>query len=132
MLFYNVTTPWLTKMVNSKQLTIQFYVRDLKFSHIEQSVLEDLVKELNDVFRMSKKEFAETNSDIHEYLGLTIGFSGMYNPNDPDKKQQVVVTMYDYIEDIIDSAPHMGGAALDPARSNLFTIHKTSPRLGTA
>ena len=41
--------------------------------------------------------------------------------------------MYDCVEDIIDSAPpDMGGIALDPARSKLFNIHETSPRLGTA
>ena len=41
--------------------------------------------------------------------------------------------MYDYIEDIIDSAPpDMNGIAPDPARSKLFTVHETSPQLGTA
>ena len=40
--------------------------------------------------------------------------------------------MYDYIEDIIDSAPpDMRGIAPDPAKSNLFSVHKTSPRLNT-
>ena len=43
---------------------------------MEQSVLDDLVSKLNDVFRTSKKEIAETKGDIHEYLGLTIDFSG--------------------------------------------------------
>ena len=44
----------------------------------------------------------------------------------------MVFTMYNYIEDIIDSAPpDMGGIAPDPVRSKLFTVHKTSPRLGT-
>ena len=93
-------------MVNGEQLTIQFHVDDLKCSHLEQSVLDDLVKELNNVFRTSKKELAETKGDIHEYLGLTIDFSGRYNPNDPNKTGQVVFTMYDYIEDIIRVGVH--------------------------
>ena len=64
---------------------------------------------------------------------MAIDFSGRYNPDGPDKKRQVLFIMYDYIEDMIDSAsPDMGGRAPDPARSKLFTIHKTSPRLGTA
>ena len=60
---------------------------------MEQSVLDDLVNKLNDVFRTNKKELAETKGDIHEYLGLTINFIGRYNVDDPDKKGQVIFTM---------------------------------------
>ena len=106
---------------------------DLKCSYMNQAVLDNLVKHLNNVFRMSKKELAETKGDIHEYLGFTIDFSGRYNPDDPDKKGQVVFTMYDYIEDIIASAPpDMRGIAPDPARSKLFSVHESSPRLSRA
>ena len=42
------------KTVNDEQLTIQFYVDDLKCSHVDQEVLDSLVKDLNDVFRTSK------------------------------------------------------------------------------
>ena len=97
---------------------------------MDQDDLDSFVKYLNNVFRISKKELAETKGDIHEYLGLTIDFSGRYNPDDPGKKSQVVFTMYDYIEDIIASAPpDMRGIAPNPARSNLFSVHETSPRL---
>ena len=99
---------------------------------MEQSILGILVKELNGVFCMSKNGLAETKGDIHEYLGLFMDFSGRYNQNDPDKKGQVVFTIYDYIEDIVDSAtPNMGGKVPDPVRSKLFTVHKTLPRLET-
>ena len=41
--------------------------------------------------------------------------------------------MYNYIEDIILSAPpDMNGTASDPARSKLFTVHDNSPLLGVA
>ena len=41
--------------------------------------------------------------------------------------------MYDYIEDIITSIPPgMRGIARDPARSKLFSVHETSPRLSPA
>ena len=91
------------------------------------------MKELNNVFRTSKKELTETKGNIHKYLGLIFDFSGRYNANNPKKKEQVVFTMYDYVEDIIDSTPtDMGGIAPDPVRSKLFNVHKTSPRLETA
>ena len=44
---YNPCT--INKTVNGQQLTIQFHVDDLKF-HMNQSVLDDLVKQLNNVF----------------------------------------------------------------------------------
>ena len=91
-------------------------------------MLDDLVKQLNDVFRTSKKELSETKGDIHEYLGLTIDFSGRYDPKHPSKMGQVVFTIYNYIEDIIGSTPpDMNGIAPDPAKSKLFTVHDNSP-----
>ena len=77
-------------------MIIQFYVDNLKLSHMDQGALDKVVRELNDVFRTSKKELAETKGNVHEYLGLTIDFS---------KSGHVILTMYDYIEDIIGTAP---------------------------
>ena len=83
-----------------------------------------LVKQLNNVFRTIKKELSETKGDIHEYLGLSINFSERYDLKHPSKMGQVVFTMYDYIEDIIVSAPlDMNGTAPDLASSKLFTVH---------
>ena len=88
------------KTINKQPMIIQFYVNNFKCSHMEYCVLDDLVKQLNDVYRTSKKELFETKGGIHKYLGLTIDFSGRYGPNNPDKKRQVIFTMYHYIEDI--------------------------------
>ena len=102
-------------------MTIQFHVDDLKLSHMDQWAWDNVLIELNNVFRTSKKELAETKGNVHEYLGLTIDFS---------KSGRVIFTMYDYIVDIIGTAPlDMNRAAPNPARTNLFTIDKTSPRL---
>ena len=56
------------------------------------------------MFRTSKIELAETKGNINKYLRLTIDFSGRYDVNNTNKKGQIVVTMYDYVEDTIDSA----------------------------
>ena len=86
------------------------------------------MKQLNDVFHTSKKELAETKGDSNEYLGLAIDFSGRDNPKNPDKKRQLVFTMYDYIKDIIDSTPpDMHRISPDPEKFKLLTVHKTSP-----
>ena len=74
------------KIVNSKKLTIQCYFDDLKCLHLEQSVLDNLVRELNNVLHMSNKELAETKGDVNKYLGLAIDSGSRYNGNNPDKK----------------------------------------------
>ena len=94
---------------------------------MDQEVLDSLLKDLNNVFRTSKKELAETKGDLDGYLGLTIDFRGRYSPDDLDKTGQVLFTMYGYIEDIITSAPpDMRGITSDPARSKLFSVHESS------
>ena len=55
---------------------------------MKNSVLDNTVMQLNDVFRTNKKELVETKGSIHEYLDLTIDFN---------TKNQVIFMMYDYI-----------------------------------
>lgn len=43
-------------------MIIQFYVDDLNLSHMDLSVLDNIVRQLNDVFRTSKKELIETKN----------------------------------------------------------------------
>lgn len=83
------------KTVNGEQLTVQFHVDDLKASHRDPQVLENLMKELGGVFR-KEDELTETKGKIREYLGLTIDYSMPGN---------VVFTMFEYLEDIILEAP---------------------------
>ena len=109
-------------MVNGNQLTVLFHVDDLKASHMEQSVLDELVQDLNNKFQTKKKKLSETKGNIHDYLGLTISYQ---------EKHQVIFTMYDFLEDILEDAPEdMNGTnARTPAKSNLFTVDPTSKLL---
>ena len=79
------------KMVNGEQITVQFHVDDLKVSHKEQSVLDELPKNLRDEFSQ-EDELTENKGLVHEYLSITIDYSI------PCK---VVFTMFDYLEDVI-------------------------------
>ena len=83
------------KMVNGKQLTVQFHVDDLKASHKEQKVLDSFLDDLRNKFGQ-RDELAETRGFVHKYLGITIDYSL------PGK---VVFTMFDFLEDIIVEAP---------------------------
>jgi hypothetical protein len=109
------------KMVDGNQITIQFHVDDLKISHIKQSVIDNVLSDLNNKFGTSKKPLAATTGDVHDYLGLTIDYSN---------KGKVVFTMYDYLEDIIGEMPDdMNETAPTPASDNLFDVDDGSPLL---
>jgi len=108
-------------MIDGNQITIQFHVDDLKISHMKQSVIDDVLKDLNDAFGTNKKPLAATTGDVHDYLGLTIDYS---------EKGKVKFTMYDYLEDIVEGMPDdMKGTAPTPASDNLFDIDEESPAL---
>ena len=75
---------------------------DLKCFYVEQCVINELNNDLNDKFKTEKKLLPETKGLIHKYFGLTISYQ---------EKHQVVFTMYDYLEDILDETPRdMNGA----------------------
>jgi hypothetical protein len=109
------------KVVNGEQVTIQFHVDDLKISHKEQDVLDEILHDLNMKFGTKKKALTASTGLIHEYLGITINF---------DERHKVKFTMFDYLEDILSEMPSdMEGIARTPAQDNLFTIDEQSPLL---
>jgi hypothetical protein len=109
------------KMINGNQVTIQFHVDDLKISHTEQSVIDEILSDLNNEFGTKRKPLAATTGLIHDYLGITIDYSD---------KDKVKFTMYDYLEDILDEMPKdMNGTAPSPASDNMFEVDDGSPLL---
>jgi hypothetical protein len=102
------------KMVYGNQITIQFHVDDLKISHKDQSVIDNVLSDLNNKFGTARKPLAATTGMIHDYLGITIDYS---------EKDTVKFTMYDYLEDILDEMPmDMNGTSPTPASDNLFDM----------
>jgi hypothetical protein len=108
-------------MVNGNQVTIQFHVDDLKISHRDQSVMDEVLLDLNNKFGITRKPLAATTGMIHDYIGITIDYS---------EKGKDRFTMYDYLEDILDKMPDdMNGAAPTPASDNMFDVDEDSPAL---
>jgi hypothetical protein len=109
-------------MVDGNQITKQFHVDDLKISHVKQTVIDQVLMDLNNKFGTSKKPLASaTTGEVNDYLGLTIDYS---------KKNNVIFTMYNYLEDIIESMPEdMNGTSPTPASDNLFEVDEESPAL---
>ena len=81
-------------MANGEQITVQFHVDDLKVSHKDHAVLEDLLNELRSEVGQ-EDELMENKGLVHKYLGITIDYS---------IADKVVFTMLDYLEDMITEA----------------------------
>jgi hypothetical protein len=64
----------INKMINGNQITIQFHVDYLKISHMDQSVIDSVLNDLNNKFGTSKKPLAATTGLVHDYLGITIDY----------------------------------------------------------
>ena len=108
------------KMVRGSQLTITWHVDDLKISHADKEVLEDLLKQLNEAFGQDGPLTIHRGKK-HDYLGMWLDFS-------LDGKVQV--QMFDYIDNMLKDLPDdMGGTATSPAADHLFTVNETGRKL---
>ena len=63
------------KMVEGKQLTVQYHVDDLKISSTNEEAVNNMIKDLNGKFRTKTKEVSVNRGLIHDYLGITIDYS---------------------------------------------------------
>jgi hypothetical protein len=113
----------VNKLINGKQCTIIWHVDDLKLSHVDQNVLEGVVKKLNAKYGQ-EDPLVVHRGKVHEYLGMTIDYS-------EDGKVKFMMT--DYVKGILDEAPDdMNGFAVTPAASNLFTVREDAGKLDDA
>jgi hypothetical protein len=62
------------KMIDGTQCTILWHADDLKISHVNQEVLEDLINMLNESYG-KLEPLTVTNRHIHDHLGMTLDYS---------------------------------------------------------
>jgi hypothetical protein len=111
----------VNKMVNGKQLTIVWYVDDLKISHVDSTVVDEMIETL-------KKEFGQVSNltvrrgKVHDYLGMKFDFS---------THGQVILSMDDYISQLLEETPDelLKGAVTSPAGNYLFNVNPKCERL---
>jgi hypothetical protein len=83
------------KMVNGKQLTILWHVDDLKLSHKDTKVIDEIIASL-------KAEYEKVGvmtvrrGKVHEYLGMTLDFS---------QPKKFIIGMEKYIDDVLSEVP---------------------------
>ena len=108
------------KTINGRQCTIIWHLDDLKISHVDKEVVEDIIKMLNKKFG-KESPLTTTRGRVLEYLGMTLDYS---------TKGKVKISMYDYIDKLLTELPSdMNGSARTPAASHLFNVNKDAKKL---
>ena len=119
-----VTNPYdccvVNKMIKGKQCTILWHVDDLKISHVDENVLEDIVSKLNAKYGR-ESPLSVQRGQIHEYLGMTLDYT---------TKGKVTFKMDDYISRLMAEVPEdMNGTATTPAANYLFQTNPDAKKL---
>jgi len=106
------------KTINGKQCTIIWHVDDLKISHVDSKVVNDIIK---------KAKFGQ-ESPLVTLQGKTIEYLGMCI--DYTEKGKVKIAMYDYIDKILAELPSdMNGVSTTPAAFHLFNVDDGAEKL---
>jgi hypothetical protein len=108
----------MNKVVEGKQLTVAWHVDDLKISHVQSTVVDQFIDDMEREFG-KEAPLNKSRGKVHDYLGMTLDFS---------KPGEITVTMIDYIKGILHDVPkEMHGTAATPAANYLFQINETNP-----
>ena len=102
------------KTINGKQCTILWHVDDLKISHVDKTVVDDIIGQLNERYG-KESPLTVTRGRVHDYLGMTIDFT---------IPKKVVIRMDDYADNILAEArDDVGTDAASPAAEHLFDVN---------
>ena len=107
------------KMINGKQCTICWYVDDLKVSHMEKDVVNDIIATIEKKYG----KMTVTHGAKHTYVGMDIEFKG---------DGEVKILMIDYLKESIEAFPEdctTANKVNTPAASHLFEVNEDCPKL---
>jgi hypothetical protein len=108
----------MNKVVKGTQLTVAWHVDDLKVLHVNPSVVNQFISDVEEEFG-KETHLNKSRGKVHDYLGMTLNFS---------KPGEVTVSMIDYIKGILHDAPkEMRGSAATPAANHLFQVNTVNP-----
>lgn len=105
-------------MINGKQCTTLWHVDDLKTSHMELAVVDDILERLNE--KCGKKALLTiTHRKTHECLGMTI---------DCTEDGKAIIGMDEHADGIL-KREDMAGTATSPAADHLHEVNEKDPTL---
>ena len=100
----------VNKMINGKQCTITWHVDDLKISHVDSKVVDDIIKMLESIYG----PMTISRGKKHTYLGMDFDFS---------EDGICTVSMVNYLEETVDDfSVLIDGKVSTPAAMHLFII----------
>jgi hypothetical protein len=110
------------KMVNGKQCTIVWHVDDLKISHADSDVTENIVETLQLKYGSEEAPVTVTRGKVHDYLGMTLNYT---------TKGKVIVQMEEYVKELLNSVKEEigGGVAATPAAAHIYSVNPEAERL---
>jgi len=104
----------MNKMIEGKKCTILWHVDDIKLSHVDDEVNEEIIEKRNGVYG-KETPLVVTRGKVHDYLGMTLDYS---------VDGQCKVIMKDYVEATLEALPNdMDGEAATPAAHRLFEVN---------
>ena len=108
------------KDINGSQCTIVWHVDDLKISHKDSAVIDEIIASLKSEYG-KVGEMTVRRGKKHDYLGMSLDFS---------KEGAFVVDMEEYLKEIIKDLPEdMNGTATTPAADHLFKVREHATKL---
>ena len=107
------------KIINGSQCTITWHVDDLKISHKDPSVVDDIINNINAVYG-EIQEITVKRGKRHDYLGMDVSL---------ETKGKVIISMKKYIKDMLEELPKdMDGVSATPAAKHLFEVNEENPK----
>ena len=112
----------MNKMMSGRQCSVAWYVDDIKISHDNRWVLEDLLTLVNDKFG-KEAPLTVTQGKIHDYLGMVIDYTVL---------GKVKFTMKDFIQGVLDEClgELIKGPSATLAANHLFNVNPDCNKLG--
>jgi len=108
------------KIINGRQCTIIWHVDELKISHVDKKVVEDVLKRLTEKFGQDSP-LTTCRGKILDYLGMKIDYR---------RKGKVMFYMENYIKQLLEEASYdMTGTAKTPAACHLFNTNDRAIKL---
>jgi Reverse transcriptase (RNA-dependent DNA polymerase) len=112
----------VNKMINGKQCTVCWYVDDVKASHVEESVVEDLISKMQEEYG-KEAPLTVSRGKVLEYLGMKIDYSNT---------GKVVFSRRDYVKNLLEECPDellKAGTATTPAANHISNINPNATKL---
>ena len=110
------------RYIKNLQQTVSWHVDDLKFSHMDSQVNDDLLKTLDELYGKIAK-VKSTRGKRHEYTGMILDYS---------KKGKLIIDMSRHTKDMVKTFPKEfipRRKVSSPASDDIFKVNETSQAL---